>query len=363
MTLTLVVPAYNEADRLEEGLDRLAEVLGQGAADPTTTEILVVDDGSADDTAARAEALVRRFEHAAVIRLAANAGKGAAVRRGVAAARGSQVAFMDADMSIDPAQLPALVAALRAAPLAIGSRASASGAVDYDNLVRTTLGRGFNRLVNAVTGVGLADTQCGFKAFRTPVARLLFHLSVIDRFAFDVEVLCRARRLGLGIGEVPVRWRHVADSRVRPVHDPITMLGDVLRSRLGLPSPLPVQSLRLHPARAGLDLADVARDAVGPLLPVLSEEGGGMLVLFPLCPPAEVTAAADALGASPAVAGVDRLALTVAQLERLAPLRLPAETPPQNTAAPGVGTGAAGSRSTGHETTWHGLGGDAREIA
>ena len=272
--LTLVVPAYNEADRLEEGLDRLATILAGGAADPTTTEVLVVDDGSSDETATRAEKLIVRFRQGRVIRLPSNAGKGAAVRGGVAAAAGPRVAFMDADMSIDPAQLPALLAALNTAPVAIGSRASSTGAVDYDNLVRTTLGRGFNRLVNAVTGVGLADTQCGFKAFRTPVARLLFHLTVIDRFAFDVEVLFRARRLGLEIAEVPVQWRHVAESRVRPLHDPLTMLGDVLRSRLGLPRPLPVQAVRLHPGRPGADLAGQARAIVGPLLPLVEESGG-----------------------------------------------------------------------------------------
>jgi len=355
--LTLIVPAYNEADRLAEGLDRLAEVLASGS-DGGTTEILIIDDGSTDNTAVRAEGLVARFRCARVIRLPANAGKGAAVRRGVAAARGPRLAFMDADMSIDPAQLPALVAALDTGPVAIGSRASASGAVDYDNLLRTRLGRGFNRLVNAATGVGLADTQCGFKAFRTPVARLLFHLGVIDRFAFDVEILFRARQLGLGVVEVPVHWRHVADSRVRPLHDPLTMLSDVLRSRIGLPSPLPVQALRLYPAEPGIDLVARARTVVGPLLPVV-EEDESTLVLFALSAPEDVAAAARELGGAPAVQRVERLGVTASELARRAPLHV-LDPPSRPLADPGA---ARGGRRSAEAAARPQQSGDAREIA
>ena len=93
------------------------------------------------------------------------------------------------------------------------------------------MGRTFNALVNALTNVDLKDTQCGFKAFRTPMARILFHFMVVDRFAFDVEVLSLARRLGMRIAEVPVHWREAGNSTVRPVADSISMAFDVLRVR------------------------------------------------------------------------------------------------------------------------------------
>ena len=105
--------------------------------------------------------------------------------------------------------------------------------VDGTYAVRAVMGRLFNRLVTTGTGLGLQDTQCGFKAFRTPVARLLFHLVPIDRFAFDVELLARARRLGLEVTEVPVQWKHVPGSTIHPLHDSVTMLSDVYRSRFG----------------------------------------------------------------------------------------------------------------------------------
>lgn len=315
--LTVVVPAFNEADRLAEGLHRLAEVLGTAQSDGAV-EVLVVDDGSADGTADRALALTGLFDRARVIRQPANAGKGAAVRTGVAAARGARVAFIDADMSIDPAQLGQLVSALDRADVAIGSRAGEDHAVDYDNVARTTMGRAFNRLVNAVTGVGLADTQCGFKAFRTPVARLLFHLGVINRFAFDVEILFRARRLGLSIAEVPVQWRHMADSRVRPLSDPLSMLGDVLRARVGAPTPPAVQAVTLAPGTDPSALASVP-GLPGRHLPLVGGPGERLL-LFPLLGPAQVAPLADAVADRLDGAVTGRRTVTAAQLEGRAPL-------------------------------------------
>ena len=134
-----------------------------------------------------------------------NSGKGAAIRVGAGAAAAPFVAFMDADMSVDPAQVPLLVAAMEGAHVAIGSRAMADSNVQSYRRHRVIMGRTFNFLANAATNVGLKDTQCGFKAFRTPVARILFHLMVIDRFAFDVDVLTLARQLGMEICEVPGR--------------------------------------------------------------------------------------------------------------------------------------------------------------
>ena len=129
------------------------------------------------------------------------------MRTGVAQARSTYTAYMDADMAIDPRAIPVLVDGLRTNDLAIGSRALADSMVESSYAMRSVMGQLFNRLVTTGTGLGLHDTQCGFKAFHTPVARLLFHLVRIDRFAFDVEVLARAHQLGLGSPRSPSSGR------------------------------------------------------------------------------------------------------------------------------------------------------------
>ena len=236
--LTIVVPAFNEADRLAEGIRRFDAAVADGAIDVEKTELLLVDDGSTDDTAAIAAKVLAPFPNRRVIRTSANRGKGAAVRTGVAAARGSAIAFMDADMAIDPRAVPLLLDGLVNHDIAVGSRALPDSMVETTYAARSLMGHVFNRLVTAGTGLGLRDTQCGFKAFRAPVARLLFQLVGIDRFAFDVELLLRAHRLGLAITEVPVQWKHVAGSTIHPLPDSLGMLSDVFRSRLGLmPAP------------------------------------------------------------------------------------------------------------------------------
>ncbi len=247
LELSIVVPAFNEANRLTEGMKRFDAAVSEGAVDLERTEMLVVDDGSSDGTAATARSLLTHLPHHAVISLPANQGKGAAVRTGVARARGRFTAYMDADMAIDPRAIPLLVNGLRATDLVIGSRALADSMVESTYAVRSVMGQLFNRLVTTGTGLGLRDTQCGFKAFRTPAARLLFHLVQINRFAFDVELLARAKQLGLSVAEVPVQWKHVAGSTVHPLHDSVTMLSDIGRSRLGLIPIPPVPSVTVGP--------------------------------------------------------------------------------------------------------------------
>jgi hypothetical protein len=249
LELSIVVPAFNEAHRLAEGMKRFDAAVSDGAVDLRRTEMLVIDDGSTDATAATARSLLTHLPHHSVISLPTNQGKGAAVRTGVARARGEFTAYMDADMAIDPRAIPALVNGLRTADLVIGSRTLADSMVESTYAVRSVMGQLFNRLVTTGTGLGLRDTQCGFKAFRTPAARLLFHLVRINRFAFDVEILARAQQLGLSIAEVPVQWRHVTGSTVHPLYDSVTMLSDVWRSRLGLIPTPPVPSVTIGPLR------------------------------------------------------------------------------------------------------------------
>jgi hypothetical protein len=315
--LSIVVPAYNEAARLTEGVGRLSEAIHEGSVDPQRTEILVVDDGSTDDTAATAKELLEQFPHHRLVRQPENRGKGAAVRAGVAEATGSVIAYMDADMAIHPRQLPELLAALDDADVAIGSRAMGGHRVAYATRLRTLQGRAFNRAVNALTGIGLDDTQCGFKAFRAPVARLLLGTTVIDRFAFDMELLAAARHYGMRIAEVSVRWSDVPGSRVHPVWDPVSMIVDLLGSRTPLHRPPPVLALEV----SGAD-ADAVFAALGDsTLPVLPWVGHGSAVLFPLRAH-DVTEVAGRLAESLPTTSARRLTVTVHQLRGRSPLHL-----------------------------------------
>jgi hypothetical protein len=327
LELTIVVPAFNEAHRLAEGMKRFDAAVADGAVDVERTEVLVIDDGSVDGTAETARTLLTHLPHHRVVSLPANRGKGVAVRTGVALAQGAYTAYMDADMAIDPRSIPMLMNGLRTCDLAIGSRALADSMVESTYALRSVMGQLFNRLVTTGTGLGLQDTQCGFKAFRTPAARLLFHLVRIDRFAFDVEVLARAHQLGLRITEVPVQWRHVSGSTVHPLHDSIGMLADVYRSRLGLlaspPVPSVVVSDRDSDAGGSGGLADrvrmVVAGSLGSPVPIVSA-GRSAVVLLPLVEPADAVLVLSALRAAFEPLSVSRQFMSVEALTALGPL-------------------------------------------
>ncbi len=304
--LTIVIPAFNEAARLPEGMARLERAVADGCVDLDRTEVVVVDDGSTDDTEEVARRLLARYPHHRVERLPHNRGKGAAVRAGVALAASPAVAHVDADMAIDPHALPDLVAALATADVAIGSRSLPGSAVETTYVLRWLMGRAFNALVVGTMALGMGDTQCGFKAYRTPVARTLFHLVRIDRFAFDAGVLFAARRLGLEVAQVPVHWRNVPGSSVRPLHDARSMVVDILRSRFGLLATTPLVGFEVR-CRDGARAAAGGPSLVGAVSEVLDEVLGGapvpvvsldasVLALLPLVEARDVRAVADALG-------------------------------------------------------------------
>jgi len=328
LELTIVVPAYNEAHRLGAGMRRFDAAVSAGAIDLERTEVVVIDDGSTDGTASTADKLLAPLPHHRVIRLPANRGKGAAVRAGVASSRSTYTAYMDADMAIDPLAVPLLLDGLRDHDVAIGCRALPSSMVETTYVVRTLMGRLFNELVTTGTGLGLKDTQCGFKAFRTPVARLLFHLVRIDRFAFDVELLARARRLGLTVTEVPVHWKHVEGSTVHPLHDSMAMVADVYRSRRGLLAGPPVPTLTVRtpdgtgPVGAALTtrvtrlLDELLDGAPVPLVEVRH----GVTALLAMVDPADVARAHAALRSALAPLEVTRRALALDGLAALGPL-------------------------------------------
>lgn len=222
--LSLVIPAYNEADRLAVGYERLTPTLNE--MDPSSVEVIVVDDGSSDNTMRRAHEVYGHLEHAQFVQQPTNRGKGAALRLGIALAQGTYVITADADMAIDPQLLPDFVTALRDHALVPGSRAVA-GHIDYDSRLRTWAGDAFHRVVHHYTKMTLRDTQCGCKGFQLGPARLLALLGMVDGFAFDVEILYLADRLGLSVRPLLVTWNDVLGSSVRPGHVAWNMLRDI----------------------------------------------------------------------------------------------------------------------------------------
>lgn len=218
-SLSIVIPAYNEARRLPATLRRIAEYLAAAAFDPT--EVLVIDDGSPDRTgeAARSAEAALRAAGASlrVFRNAVNRGKGYSVRRGLLEARHTWVLFSDADLSAPIEEADKLFRATAEAgcAVAIGSRAlDRSLIAARQPLYREAAGRCFNLWVRLLTGLDFADTQCGLKLLRRPAARSIAAKQRLERFGFDVELLHLARRLGFAVAEVPVRWSNAADSSV-----------------------------------------------------------------------------------------------------------------------------------------------------
>ncbi|MGE5346590.1 MAG: dolichyl-phosphate beta-glucosyltransferase [Acidithiobacillales bacterium] len=211
--LTVVIPAFNEETRLPASLEALAAFVA-ARAEPVSLEVIVVDDGSTDRTAARAAETGRRLGlDLAVLAHERNRGKGAAVRTGALAAGGEKILVSDADFSTPIGEWEKLVAS--GAPVAIGSRAVDENLVkEPQAFYRVAMGKLFNRLVRLLAVPGIRDTQCGFKLFSREAARAVFSLATVDRFAWDVEALLLARKLGFAIAEVPVLWFNSPDSRV-----------------------------------------------------------------------------------------------------------------------------------------------------
>lgn len=209
-SLSVIVPAYNEAPRLPGTLASVRAYLrGLGREH----EIVVVDDGSTDTTADVARAA---GDDVRVLRHEANRGKGYAVRRGMLAATGARRLMTDADLSTPIEELAKLEAEIeRGFDIAIGSRAVAGARIEvHQPAYREAMGRLFNRLVQALLLPGLCDTQCGFKLFTARAAQTVFSVSSLDGFSFDVEALYVARHRSLRIAEVPVTWRNDAATRV-----------------------------------------------------------------------------------------------------------------------------------------------------
>jgi dolichyl-phosphate beta-glucosyltransferase len=218
--LTVVLPCYNEAERLPGTLRTLLAHLSGTSGQ---VEVLVVDDGSTDATVMVADAVAAVDRRVRVLSYQPNRGKGFAVRTGMLAAEGELIVFTDADGSYGPSELDRIVGALDEAPVAIGTRASGtSGPV-----ARRAASRVFNLAIRGSLGLPFGDTQSGLKGFRRAAARQIFSQTRVDGFAFDVEVLWLARWLRLEVAEVRVQAMERQGSKVQMLADALGMLGEV----------------------------------------------------------------------------------------------------------------------------------------
>lgn len=229
--LSIVIPAFNEAARIGPYLEQIQKYLA--VEYPLDAEVLVVDDGSTDRTADLVSELGASWPALRLIRLDRNRGKGAAVRTGVLAASGRRILFADADGATPIAEEKKLARAVAegAAVVAASRCIEGDGIVRDRNFRREAAGLVFRTATALLVGVGVRDTQCGFKMFDAEAAKRLFGQAREDGYLFDIEVLALARRSGLTIDEVAVSWSEIAGSKVRLVRDSLRMFAGLWRLR------------------------------------------------------------------------------------------------------------------------------------
>jgi glycosyltransferase involved in cell wall biosynthesis len=250
-----VIPAYNEAERLGPTLDR---VIAFAQNSHWNAEIIVVNDGSRDQTAEIVRSYATKTSLVRLVENPMNRGKGYTVRNGVLNSNGEFVLFTDADMSSPIEEAPKLLSALEdGADIAIGSRwLNSELQTRRQSFMRQVLGRVFNLLLRLILRLNFKDTQCGFKAFRRQAARAVFPLQQVEGWGFDPEVLFLAQRLGFRILEIPVRWGHDTRTRINPLLDGACMVSDMLLIRwnsiAGKYNMASAESAKRRPERATL---------------------------------------------------------------------------------------------------------------
>jgi len=227
MEISVVIPAYNEEERLPKTLESIIDYFDKLNK---TYEIIVVDDGSVDRTVEIAQKY-NPLVH--TLQLPKNSGKGAAVKAGIQEASGDYILFSDADLSTPIYEFEKLISRLEnSADIAIGSRAIDSSLIKvHQPFYREWMGKTFNKIVRLFVLQGIKDTQCGFKLFKKSVAKQVFSKAQINGFGFDVEILYLAKKMNYKIVEVPVEWRNDTKTKINPIRDSFNMLIEILKVR------------------------------------------------------------------------------------------------------------------------------------
>ena len=230
--VSIIIPAYNEAHRMEASITELDKYL---RSVPWSHELIFVIEKSTDGTLELARRLAAGKRRVNVVGHDVQRGKGYAVRAGMLRARGEFAFFMDADLSTPLPEMERFIARFASSPpvdVLVGNRQHASSEIlMQQHFLRRKMGQTFNAILRMIAGIRLADTQCGFKAFRRSAREAIFSLQKLDGFAFDVEVLLLAERLGFVIEDMPVQWSNATGSKVRIIRDSCRMFLDAMRVR------------------------------------------------------------------------------------------------------------------------------------
>jgi glycosyltransferase involved in cell wall biosynthesis len=260
--LSIVIPAYNESARIESALKNVMSCVSEKGWD---AEVLVIDDGSKDNTAAIVQRWMVDHPRLHLIQNPGNKGKGYSVRNGLLQAAGDIVMFTDADLSAPMEEAERLIAAINdGADVAIGSRwLDRARQTIHQPLYRQFFGRCFNWITRKVIGLPFRDTQCGFKAFRRSAAQVIFRLQTIERWGFDPEILFIARKLRYVITEVPVTWGHDERSRISYLKDGMKMLEDMARIRANSVAGRYDEAIAAMKDTSAMVTAPVSKNAVG----------------------------------------------------------------------------------------------------
>ncbi|OHD67251.1 MAG: hypothetical protein A2W19_07855 [Spirochaetes bacterium RBG_16_49_21] len=229
---SIIIPAYNEEKRIEKTLRIIDQYFRQQSI---AREIIVVNDGSSDNTKAVVEKLSKEINNLTMIHYEMNRGKGYAVKQGVEQCTGKYVLFTDADNSTPIQECDKIFPLLKNNEVVIGSRYITDSNIEIKQpAYRILLGRVGNALIQFFLIDGIRDTQCGFKAFQHNAAKEIFSRMKINRWGFDMELLAIAKLLGYSIKEIPVSWYNSADSRVRPLRDAFNTLKELIIIKLNL---------------------------------------------------------------------------------------------------------------------------------
>lgn len=227
MDLSVVIPAYNEQSRLEKTLDILLKFLGTSKK---SYELIISDDGSTDDTLKVAQKWAKKFSQIKVLSSPhGNQGKGDAVKRGVLHSSGKLVLFVDADNAVPITELPKLMSFIEEFPVVVGSKHMPTSVSLGSNQTRRLLSYLGHLAISLFAVPDVHDTQCGFKLFQAEAAKQIFQRIKMHRFGFDIEIFVIARNLGLAYKEVGITWSADEDSRVRPIHDAINTIFELMK--------------------------------------------------------------------------------------------------------------------------------------